>query len=91
MTRRIHSCLSVEGWLSRAVRATKAERKRITLGMTDDAGRPLTFEQAYEAMLQELAQGHRMLPVGKACEGFSYETGCPGHEIADGDQGVPRG
>jgi len=83
VSRRIHCCLSVEGWLSRAARSTKAERKRMAYGMIDDAGRPLGFEQAYEAMLQELAQGHRMLPVGKACEGFSYETGCPGHEIAE--------
>lgn len=24
-------------------------------------------------------QGVKLLPIGNDCEGFSYETGCPGH------------
>lgn len=28
----------------------------------------------------QLAQGKRVLPMGK-CEGFNYQTGCPGHPI----------
>ena len=36
----------------------------------------------------ELAKGHEVVPIGSACEGFSYTHGCPGHEVADTE--VPR-
>lgn len=25
-------------------------------------------------------EGKRVIPFGEKCEGFNYETGCPGHE-----------
>ncbi len=28
----------------------------------------------------QLAHGKRVLPMGEPCDGFSYQTGCPGHE-----------
>jgi hypothetical protein len=31
------------------------------------------------ALMDEIAQGHEVLPTGE-CEGFDYKTGCPGHE-----------
>lgn len=30
-----------------------------------------------------LEDGKRVLPIGEPCEGFSYKTGCPGHEVKD--------
>jgi len=27
-----------------------------------------------------LCDGIEMMPLGETCEGFSYKTGCPGHE-----------
>lgn len=35
-----------------------------------------------EWLLDRLAEGKRFLPLGDGCDGFSYETGCPGHEEA---------
>lgn len=26
-------------------------------------------------------EGKKVIPINKECEGFSYETGCPGHPI----------
>jgi len=43
-------------------------------------GQPMTNEEVREKLLDCLQAGQRRLPVGKPCEGFSYETGCPGHE-----------
>lgn len=31
----------------------------------------------------QLAQGKRVLPMSKDCEGFSYQDGCPGHPCPD--------
>lgn len=28
-------------------------------------------------------EGKRVIPISEPCEGFSYETGCPGHPVND--------
>lgn len=28
-------------------------------------------------------EGKRVIPIGEPCEGFSYQDGCPGHEITE--------
>jgi hypothetical protein len=33
-----------------------------------------------EWLLDRLGEGKRYLPLGDPCDGYSYETGCPGHE-----------
>lgn len=63
-------CMSVSGAL----------RNRSFKGMTDGAGRPLTPKQAESALRRLQAEGIKVLPLSKECEGFSYQTGCPGHE-----------
>ena len=75
----IHCCVDVRGWLGIYGRATMAERKRMSKGIIVD-GRSATPDEALSAMLDALAAGHLRLPVGEPCEGFSYATGCPGHE-----------
>jgi hypothetical protein len=47
----------------------------------DDKGGFLDADAAREALLDNLEAGHKYLPVGPACDGFSYETGCPGHDV----------
>ena len=48
--------------------------------LRDDQGRPFaSVAAAKAALLDELAKGHKFLPVGN-CDAFSYENGCPGHE-----------
>ncbi len=37
----------------------------------------------------QLAQGKRVLPMGTACEGFSYIYGCPGHPVAETTHPAP--
>lgn len=35
-------------------------------------------EEAKRALLDELSQGHEMIPMGD-CDNFDYKTGCRGH------------
>jgi hypothetical protein len=47
-------------------------------------GTAATRTEAIEWLYDELAKGRRVLPMGPPCEGFSYETGCPGHLTFEG-------
>lgn len=64
-SRTYHCCLSISGTLKRA---------RDIKCFFDNAEEGRTF------LKQCLAEGKRVLPFGDPCEGFSYETGCPGHD-----------
>ena len=79
----VHCSIDVKGWIGIYGRASVAERKLMARGITVD-GRAATPDEALSAMLDELAAGHLRLPVGTPCEGFSYSTGCPGHEEGEG-------
>lgn len=73
LPRIVHCCIDIRGmlwWPKRRLRGL----------MVDDAGKRLTPEQAREYLLDQIALGRRVLPLGGECEGFSYETGCPGHQ-----------
>ena len=77
MSRTIHMCISVRGML----RWTPAETKRNLRSMTkDDGTRFQSVHEFREALMDELAQGREVLPLGKPCEGFDYKKGCQGHE-----------
>lgn len=69
-----HMCLDVRGVL------TNWKARQLT-GMFKRAdGKPSTAEETRAALLDALAAGKTVLPLGKPCEGFDYTTGCPGHE-----------
>lgn len=74
MTTHIHMCLSVRGALK-----NWTKKQMGTLFRHDD-GRKMTADEARERLYDELAKGHDVIPLGPACEGFDYKTGCPGHE-----------
>lgn len=69
----IHMCLSVRGALR-----NWSKRELATL-FTHDDGRKMTASEARDALLDELAKDHEVIPLGPPCEGFDYEAGCPGH------------
>lgn len=74
MKRTIHLCLSVRG----ALNQTKAEMKRMAPSIMID-GKPLrTADEVRNFLLDELAQGHEVLPYGE-CDNFDWKTGCMGH------------
>ena len=76
MRRTLHLCLSVRG----ALRWDKRMMARQAKAARHADGRVLTGEELREHLMDELAQGHEVIPLGAPCEGFDYETGCPGHD-----------
>lgn len=78
----IHLCVSVRGMLHWSNADAKRNMKSIT---KSDGTRYLSVAEFRNALMDELAQGHEVLPTGE-CEGFDYKTGCPGHEeVPNGD------
>lgn len=75
----VHMCLDIQGWL------TNHPHDRDYIGMfRHDDGREMTPQEARNQLFDELRKGRKVLPYGQ-CEGFSYETGCPGHPADSGD------
>lgn len=75
MTRTIHVCLDVRGCIH------NGEWRRSLVGACYDSktSRKLTASEILDELLDHVAAGHKVIPYGNPCEGFSYETGCPGH------------
>ena len=73
----MHMCLSVRGalkWDSRTLRRCRPL-------FSDDEGRHPSADEIREWLMDELAQGHEVIPIGPGCEGFDFKNGCPGHEM----------
>jgi len=70
-----HLAIDVEGLL----RAPDRE----VAGLVRINGKPATAHQARQWLRIQEMNGRKVLPCGEACEGFSYETGCPGHPVAE--------
>lgn len=67
-----HVCISVRGYV------LGSDHDLISLFQLQ--GRRLSPREARELLLEQLAQGREVLPIGPACEGFDYSGGgCPGH------------
>lgn len=87
--RTFHLSLSVRG----AIRDHSARKPGAKSYMNDDNGNPLTNREAVSGLMDELAKGHELLPMGdkcgapcghadKGCAGFNYGAGggCPGYD-----------
>lgn len=72
--RRIHMSLSVRGALNWPA--------RILNPMAKDNG--MSPEEFRDWLMGELSLGREVLPMFE-CDGFSYKTGCPGHDC-DGQE-----
>ncbi len=74
-TRIIHACVSVRG----AIRNWRDWIGSIT---GDDGKRLMTRDEIQDALMDELAKGREVIPIGNPCEGFDYSgAGCPGHLV----------
>jgi hypothetical protein len=67
----IHCSLSVRG-------ALKWPKSRLRKLLVDEKGKYLSADGAREALLDQLALGREVLPLGE-CPGFDFQSGCPGH------------
>ncbi len=72
-----HVHLDVRGALT-----NMSKRELASMFSSSSTGRGLTAEEARSVLLDHLEAGHKVIPLGKACEGFDYTGGgCPGHEV----------
>jgi len=76
--RTIHVCLSVRG----ALRWDRRTLARACKGVTMPDGRRPTPDELRDHLMDLLADGNEVVPLGDPCEGFDPKTGCPGHETA---------
>ncbi len=76
MSRITHLCLSVRG----ALAWSKSQMKRMASSIAVDGKQLKTAEEVRNFLLDQLAQGHEMIPFGE-CDNFDWKTGCRGHEI----------
>lgn len=76
-----HVCLSVRGYLAGPDSDLRKLFRR--------DGKFLTPREAREVLMQHLAEGREVLPIGEPCEGFDFKgNGCPGHEEVPHDQNL---
>lgn len=89
-TTRTCMCLNVRG----GIRELHSQRSNETF-YSDDDGRPLNKAQAIDALMDELAKGHEVIPMNTKCgnpcqnsplcKGFNFGKGggCPGYPVED--------
>lgn len=73
-----HMAVSVRGLLKKSPVLLTDDTEWIT--RTD--GTRYSEPELREALLEELAQGHELLPM-QECPGFDFKSGCPGHRQED--------
>lgn len=66
--------LSLEGLL----RNMKGKKIRV---FNDENGNEVSDKEARIYIDECLAKGWKVIPMSDNCEGFNYQTGCPGHKI----------
>lgn len=74
----VHVCLDIQGYLTNHTR----KRDYAKLLRRDD-GTVMEADEAKRCLVRELSLGKKVLPFGEPCEGFSFETGCPGHPVEE--------
>ena len=80
MSTTFHMCQSVRGMLNWTATETKRNMRSIT---KEDGRRFGSVHEFRSAVVDELAKGHEVIPLGKPCDGFDYKKGCPGHRIEE--------
>jgi hypothetical protein len=79
MSKTIHLVVSVRGMLNWSNAESKRNLKWIT---KKDGSRYGSVDELRNALMDELAQGHEVLPTGE-CDNHDWKTGCQGHETVD--------
>lgn len=60
--------------------ALRQDKRAMAGAFRDASGQVLTPDEARDFLFDCLVKGWRVLPMTPVpCDGFSYETGCPGH------------
>jgi hypothetical protein len=71
-----HFVVSVRGMLHRSDRELRQDLKYTT---KSDGTKYASVQELRSALMDELAQGHEVLPTGP-CDNHDWKKGCQGHE-----------
>ena len=71
-----HMCISVRGVLGRGLKYCGS------IGMRHDDGRKATPHEVQDWLMDELAKGHEVVPLGE-CDNFDFKKGCQGHPLEE--------
>lgn len=71
-----HMCLDVRGVL------TNWKARDLAGMFVKPDGTRSTADETRDLLLDEVAKGRKVIPIGAPCDGFDYQTGCPGHTEA---------
>lgn len=77
--RQFHMCQSIRGPLTNW---KWAEWNNATKWIKRDDGSCYTADELKQAFLDELSEGHEVVPIGK-CDNFDFQRGCLGHETEE--------
>ena len=72
-------CMSVRG----GIRMLQQKRRNAKTYMSDDAGRPLSRDEAINALMDELAKGREVIPMSKHCGAPCAYASCPGFDFGE--------
>lgn len=77
MSKTIHLSLSVRGALGWPL---WEQRNALRWMFRDDGTKFGSVAELRNALMDELAAGHEVVPMAKECDNFDFKTGCKGHE-----------
>lgn len=80
-----HVCLDVRGAIRNGFWKKYSSWSLVGHAKKPD-GTSMTEDEILDALLDYVAAGYNVIPLGPPCDGFSYTEGCPGHERGDDDQ-----
>lgn len=76
MAKSFHVHIDVKEMLTHSDAGLRPFRKAFVV----EGVRTSTVTEVRQILVETLANGTLFLPAGQPCEGWSYQTGCPGHE-----------
>lgn len=79
MTTTTTMCMSVRG----GIRMLQSKRRNSKTYMRDDSGRELSRDEAINALMDELAKGHEVIPMSKECGNPCAYASCPGFNYGE--------
>lgn len=76
VSRSTFMCMSVRG----GIRMLQTKRSNAKTYMTDGNGRMLSRDEAINSLMDELAKGHEVIPMGEHCKNPCPYASCPGFD-----------
>lgn len=77
MSKTIHMCMSVRGALNWPPKYWRSALKYVT---KSDGTKFRDVRELRDALMDELANGHEVIPLSSNCDNFDFKKGCRGHE-----------